>query len=75
MPNDLDTIVQLEEKIHQLPPYLVAEADDFISFLLQKHSIISHSQKTPTYYQMKSVSLGVKVENIDNIADILEKYE
>jgi hypothetical protein len=65
MPNDLDTIVQLEEKIHQLPPHLVADVDDFISFLLKKHSIVSRSQQTPVYYQVKSVSLGVKMEISD----------
>jgi len=34
MSNDL---ALLEEKIHQLPPYLISTADNFISDLLQKY--------------------------------------
>ncbi|OQW91504.1 MAG: hypothetical protein BWK79_16710 [Beggiatoa sp. IS2] len=47
MSNDFESMAQLEEKIHQLPPHLVVEVDDFISFLLKKYSV-TLSNKAPS---------------------------
>jgi len=35
--NDLNTIAQLDEKIHQLPPHLVTEAHHLINLLLRHY--------------------------------------
>ena len=74
---DLDIIAQLEAKVHKLPSHLLCEADNFISELLQRYSIV-HADiplNQTVFYQVKPVSLGLKVENVDNIAAILEQYE
>ncbi len=65
-------IENLEEKIHQLPPNLVVEVDNFVNELLQKYQ----QHKSPVVsYHLKPVSLGLKVTNVDNIAEILEQDE
>ena len=34
--SDLDIIVQIGEKVHQLPAEVLTEVDDYVSFLLHK---------------------------------------
>jgi hypothetical protein len=41
--SDLDIIAQIDEKIHRLPSQVLPELDDYVSFLLQKHSDIEQS--------------------------------
>jgi hypothetical protein len=72
MPNDLDIIVQLEEKIHQLPPHLISEADDFISFLLQKYQITYASNSSvveSSQIHLESESFVGMWHNRDDMAD------
>jgi|JFJP01.1.fsa_nt_gi hypothetical protein len=37
--SDLEIIAQIDEKIHQLPAEVLAEVDDYVSFLLQKYHV------------------------------------
>lgn len=70
MLNSLEVIEHLEEKIHQLPPNLIMEVDNFVNELLRKYQ----QYKSPTVFEhVKPVSLGLKVSNVDNIAEILEQ--
>ncbi len=74
---DLDIIAQLEAKVQQLPPDLIDKVNHFVNELLQKCNETS-TNSLPTsssFYQIKPVSLGLKVENVDNIATLLEEYE
>jgi hypothetical protein len=77
MSNDLAILSQLEKNIHQLSPHLRAEVENYIEFLLRKYQT-TPLKKTVTElapYHIKPVSLGLKIDNVDNIADILENYE
>ncbi len=40
---DLDIITEIEAKIHQLPPQIAIEVNDYADFLLQKYQ--NNSQK------------------------------
>jgi hypothetical protein len=72
MLSNLEVIEHLEEKIHQLPLNLIIEVDRFANELLQKYQ----QYKSPVVsYRLKPVSLGLKVSNVDNIAEILEQNE
>ena len=74
---DLELITQLEAKVQRLPPDLIDEVNHFVNELLRKYNETPTNtlSTSTTFYQIKPVSLGLKVENVDNIAALLEEYE
>jgi hypothetical protein len=45
---DLEIIAQLEAKIHQLPPQIILEVNDYVDLLLQKYQSVHLSAEVET---------------------------